>query len=94
MQQHMFPGTGMVRVFPSWDARRGTFTAYAKDIHDTIVWQVGQQADLVTIEDLRLALRAHRAFLTVEVAAALLGDQESGPAVPLADADRMVGVAQ
>lgn len=85
----------MVRVFASWDARRETFAAYAKDINDTIVWQIGQQADLPTIEELRLALQARRAWLTVEVVAALLGDQEGGPAAaPLADPDRTVGVAQ
>ncbi|WP_433235385.1 hypothetical protein ACQPYK_25250 [Streptosporangium sp. CA-135522] len=95
MQERVFRGTGMVRVFASWHVGRRTFTAYAKDINDTIVWQVGQESDLPTIGDLRLALQARRAFLTVEVVAALLGDQEGGPAVLASGADhRKVGAAQ
>lgn len=95
--QHQFRGTGMVRVFASWDAGRRTFTAYAKDINDTITWQVGQQADLPTIGDLRLALRARQMDLTIEATAALLGDQEGGTAAPPAsttDSRKLQGVVQ
>lgn len=87
----------MVRVFASWDARRRTFGAYAKDINDTIMWQIGQLADLPTIGDLRSALQARRMDLTIEVAAALLGDQEGGTAAPLAsttDSRKLQGVVQ
>ncbi|MFG1709184.1 hypothetical protein ACFLIM_38935 [Nonomuraea sp. M3C6] len=95
----MFRGWGTLRVFAAWDARRRTFTAYAKDVNDTIVWQVGQDDhELPTINDLQHVLDPHRAYLTVEVVAALLGDQEGGPAAPVdggtACAYCRVGVAQ
>ncbi|GAA1768355.1 hypothetical protein [Nonomuraea bangladeshensis] len=92
MQYRTFRGWGGLRVYAAWDAQRGTFTAYARDPHDTIVWQVGQlDVELPTITALQQAIEPRRAYLTVEVVAALLGDQEGGPAA-LADSGR-VGVA-
>ncbi|MCA2184683.1 hypothetical protein [Nonomuraea cavernae] len=87
----MFRGWGRLRVYAVWDAQRHTFTAYAKDVNDTIVWQVGQDdVELPTITALNKALESRRAYLTVEVVAALLGDQEGGPAA-LADSCRVGG---
>ncbi|MEV0149726.1 MULTISPECIES: hypothetical protein [unclassified Nonomuraea] len=81
MQHRKFRGWGGLRVFAAWDARRHTFTAYARDVNDTIVWQVGQEeVELPTITALQQALEPRRAYLTVEVVAALLGDQEGGTA--------------
>ncbi len=81
MSTYVFRGAGMLRVFAAWSDQRQTFTAYAKDIHDTIVWQIGQQhGELPTIHDLRYALEPYRAFLPVVVVAALLNDQEGGHA--------------
>lgn len=86
MRTHVFRGLEGVRVFAAWDARRGTFTALGRDGNDTILWQIGQRdRSLPTIADLRRELLPHRAFLTILIAAALLGDQESAPASVLAD---------
>ncbi|QFY09599.1 hypothetical protein GBF35_25725 [Nonomuraea phyllanthi] len=93
MQYRMFRGWGGLRVYAAWHPERGTFTAYARDTHDTVVWQVGQvDVELPTITALQQAIEPRRAYLTVEVVAALLGDQEGGPAA-LAASGR-VGVAQ
>ncbi|MEV0617613.1 hypothetical protein AB0I81_30130 [Nonomuraea sp. NPDC050404] len=87
----MFRGWSGLRVYAAWDASRHTFTAYARDPNDTIVWQVGQDdVELPTFTALQQALEQRRAYLTVEVVAALLGDKEGGPA-PLANSGRVGG---
>lgn len=81
MKYRTFRGWAGLQVHAAWDPTRGTFTAYAQDRQGTIVWQIGQlEVELPTITALQRALEQRRAHLTVEVVAALLGDQEGGPA--------------
>ena len=81
MKYRTFRGWGRLQVHAAWDATRHTFTAYAEDADGATVWQVGQDdVELPTITALQQALEQRRAHLTVEVVAALLGDQEGGPA--------------
>ncbi len=81
MQYRTFRGWAGLQVHAAWNSERRTFTAYGRDRHDTIVWQIGQDdVELPTITALQQALEPLRAHLTVEVVAALLGDQEGGPA--------------
>lgn len=91
MKYRTFRGWGRLKVHAAWDAARATFTAYAEDVDGATVWRVGQDdVELPTITALQQALEQRRAHLTVEVVAALLGDQEGGPAA-LASTGRVGG---